>query len=785
MIKPALRVLLPYVIGIIIASYFNLSLFISLAFTVILAVAGTVVLSKKRSQIANIFLIFAVIGLGFFRYHFVTRPTIPSSFFAQNVHLIGHVTYHPETSDLFVSGQINLLVNDTDKKVRANFLVKPHTSVNLRYGDVIEFNGVLRRPSEQRNPGGFDYRAYLMRKGIRGIIYPWESAKFTPKGHDENFCLVWIDKLRRKIERVIEKCTLKHSLIVKAIILGRRQDLPEHVTQAFRDSGVFHVLAVSGLHVGLVAMACFSLLSLFGIPRKVICGLTIGVVIIYAGIVGFRTSVIRASLIISLYLFARIIDRDSDILNLLGVAALIILLINPIMLWDVGFQLTFLATAAIVYLLPKWESILRKSPKLWSFYHSWTGKIILVPFIVSLSAQVATQPLIARYFNRIYPSALLSNVPVAWLIWYIASVSFATIIGGVIWTPLGKLFGCANYPAIELLLKAVNFFSDIPYAVLKVNTPKFIFFVLYVALFFAVIKWRWVWQKKRKASAIACLIFLSCIIYWAFQPSQRLLEVTFLDVGQGDSAFIHLPDGKNLLIDGGMRTSNYDAGEMIIEPFLRYRGVEEIYAAILTHPHNDHAGGFFYVLNNFDVNHFIARDGINQSVPIYQELCKIAKQQGILHTGNPQKLFVNSDETQIEFFPKLKIHLGDAEADSNNNSIVCKIQYGNLELLFTADIEAEAEQKLVSLERNLKADILKVPHHGSETSSTEEFVKAVEPGYAIFSVGVRNRFGFPSPTVIDRYRKLKTRICRTDQSGAITFYSDGRKIWVNGLKSED
>jgi len=402
----------------------------------------------------------------------------------------------------------------------------------------------------------------------------------------------------------------------------------------------------------------------------------------------------------------------------------------------------------------------------------------LIPFLVSVSAQIASQPIIARYFNRVYLSAFLSNVIVAWLIWYIASVSFATIIGGLIWIPIGKLFGYANYPAIALLLKSVYFFSSIPHTVLKVSTPKFPFFVVYIAVSFAMVNWRWTWQNKRKAAAIACLVVMSCTIYWSFQPSQKLLEVTFLDVGQGDSAFVHLPNGKNLLIDGGMLTSNYDTGKMVLEPFLRWRGVGTIDAVISTHPDNDHAGGLLYVLNNFKVNQFIARDGINQNRSLYKRLCKIANQKKILHNDNPKALFTDSDIVQVEFLPNLKIRSINPETDVNNNSIVLRIRYGKVGFLFTGDIEAEAEQKLVSLGADLKADILKVPHHGSSTSSTEKFIEAVDPKYAIFSVGVRNRFGFPEPIVVNRYRKLGVQIYRTDQSGAITFYSNGKKVWI-------
>jgi len=778
MAKPALRTLFPYVIGILLASYLDLHFLLSFVLTIILLISAIFFFCQKRSKTVNFLLILAIFSLGVFRYHFAVKPIIPVTLFEQNVHFKGHVTYHPESQELLVHGKIEPLVGKNYPKIKGNFLVKTREHPNLHYGDIIEFNGVLRKPPGKRNPGGFDYRAYLLRKGIQAIIYPWQSAKLSPKAYNGHFAIVLLDKIREKVEQVIDKCVFKHSDIVKAIILGKRQLLPDTLTEKFKRSGVFHILAVSGLHVGLIATACFAFLSLFRIPQKFVCSITICLVIIYAGIVGFRPSVIRAALIIVLYLFARIIDRDSDILNLLAISALVILLINPTMLWDVGFQLTFIVTASIVYLLPKWELVFHQKSNLWKFYHSLTGKFILVPILVTLSAQIASQPLIAHYFNRIYISSFLSNLPVALLTWYITSVSFATIIGGLIWQPIGQLFGYATFPAIELLLKAINFFSNIPFAEIKVNTPKFVFFVLYISIFFAVINWRWLWCEKRKTIAIACIIILICITYWTFQPSKKLLQVTFLDVGQGDSIFVHLPDGRNLLFDGGMKTSNYDAGEMVLEPFLRYYGTGKIDAVILTHPHNDHAGGLFHILENFKVDHFVARDRVNQKDLIYEKLCEIAEENRIELIDNTKRLSMDSDIIQIEFMPELKISSNEPESDANNNSIVLKICYGKMIFLFTGDIEAEAEQKLINLGIDLNADVLKAPHHGSITSSTERFVRTVNPKYVIFNVGVRNRFGFPSPIVTNRYRKLGAEIFRTDRDGAITFYTDGKRTWI-------
>ena len=214
---------------------------------------------------------------------------------------------------------------------------------------------MLQQPQGRRNPGGFDYRAYLARQGIVGII---DAKGLLRIGEQGGFLpLSWIEALRIRTERVIDHIYTTsgtaepslHAQLLKGILLGKRSDLPTETLDIFRNSGTFHVLAVSGLHVGLVAMFCYFGFSCFRLPQKVLCLLTIAAVLMYACLIGFRPSVFRASLMAILFLFATLIDRDADLFNLLAFAALVLLLLNPLQVWDVGFQLSFVAVAAIVY----------------------------------------------------------------------------------------------------------------------------------------------------------------------------------------------------------------------------------------------------------------------------------------------------------------------------------------------------------------------------------------------------------------------------------------------------
>ncbi|MFQ6042777.1 MAG: ComEC/Rec2 family competence protein, partial [Candidatus Poribacteria bacterium] len=588
--RPALKALFPYLLGGIFASYLNsqsdyLTLqsglipqyqFYSWIISAILVIAGIVAYKKQILLWGGILFGLSLFALGFFRYQAAVLSSIPSDLYNQKVRLSGYVTYNPDQPDdegrttkspqiyakpkacvaSCISGKLSPVREEHGRTIKAKILVKrssfsiyspfakggrgdynrhsdrvPVLS-NLRYGDVVEVVGELRQPQGKRNEGGFDYRAYLARKGVFGIIYVRDAASVKRVGEGSGYLWMrWMDNLRRKVEEIFER-TMKgapvYANVLKGIILGQKRALPEDILLSFKNSGIMHILAVSGLHVGMIAFAGFLLFNLlfklfaslidaiiqfrrgsspsedsppaktfqFITAEKYVYALTAGLVILYACIVGYRPSVIRASVIIILYFIAKIIDRDTDLLNLLGFAALLLLLFNATSLWEIGFQLSFATTAAIIYFMSKWEVLLALLPKSKPF--QLANKIFLLPLGISASAQIASQPIIARHFNVIYPIAIFTNIAAVWVVWYIVCVAFITVMTGFIWIPLALPFAYANRLAIWILLRITHFFSNLPYAVVEVPTPSLRFFVVYTFVILAVTYWGLWWVEKKK-----------------------------------------------------------------------------------------------------------------------------------------------------------------------------------------------------------------------------------------------------------------------------------------------
>ncbi len=830
--RPAIYFLIPYLLGIIVGEYTTVPLFWTWLFTLIclscaalfqwfvrLKVAtGDTWRARLQSKVILYVLIhLAVFVSGILRLDIGTLSSIPTYFYDQPVSFSGRTEYQPERGKkweaCYAKGELQLL--ETGETVQTKVLIRFQGLMPLRYGKRLTLTGTLHRPQPQRNPGGFDYRAYLARKDVSGIIYHQglfklgEQAGFPP--------LRWIERLRLRTEEVIDEAYTDelHTQLIKGILLGKRSDLPTDTLETFRNSGNFHVLAVSGLHVGFIAAFCYfglsTLATVLGmlakhphLTKKGIALLTIGAVCIYACLVGFRPSVCRASLMAILFLLATIIDRDADIFNLLAFAALILLLLNPTQLWDIGFQLSFVAVTAILYFVPKMEKLFHQlweppeSPNLSVTLGRGVLKWLILSYLVTLAALLGTTLIIAFHFFRAYPIGIIVGPFAVGLVSLILAIGLGSVGAGLFsLLPLAKLLASFNAAIISLFLAIIGLFGNAS-VVLKMTPPTFGIFVVYIAVCLGITHWRFCREQWR----LATLIGLTVVAIWvwdrAFHEEGRLLEVVTLDVGQGDAAVVKFPDGRTMLVDGGDRRSyynekkkqgvDYDVGERVVAPYLDANGIRELALVVLSHQDSDHGGGLAYILENFKVKRVlgIAEADKARSSATLERLRKIAQDDEIDYA------FEYAGEIEMTPTATLNLlHPIDAastdlmDSDTNDDSLVMRLSYGEVDILFTGDIGAKAETRLIATGQDLHAEVLKVPHHGSRTSSTTSFLDAVQPKYALFSLGIRNRYGFPDAGVVARYRERGCVLLRTDELGAITLKTDGKRCWFRSHVAEN
>ena len=811
--RPALYFLIPYLLGIIAGGWISVP-FLWLWISVLICLIGSILTRNWKRYLCYGLLHLAIFAGGMLRLESVSHSPIPKHFYDEPVGFSGTTVYQPERGEAwdacYAVGELQLL-SDPAQRVSAKFLIRFQALQPLRYGKRLTLTGVLSQPQAQRNPGGFDYRAYLARQDIVGII---DAKGLLRIGEQSGFPpLRWIETLRIQTEHLIDGIYTAaeqgtpplepslHAQLLKGILLGKRSDVPTETLDVFRNSGTFHVLAVSGLHVGLVAMFCYFGFSLFRFPQKILCLLTILAVLIYACLIGFRPSVFRASLMAILFLVATLIDRDADLFNLLAFAALVLLLLNPQQVWDVGFQLSFVAVASIVYFVPKMEKPLRRlwgssegSPSgsegsVLTKFRNAAIKWMMLSYLVTLAAQIGTTPLIAFHFYRAYPLGIIVGPFAVGLVSLIVAVGMASVCIGFVWLPLAELFGLLNHAIISIFLTLIGMFGQ-AWGIVKLTPPTLGLFVLYIAICLGLTHWRYVYRQWKVASIVG----LSVIAIWvwdtAFQEKGNLLEVITLDVGQGDAAIVRFPDHRTMLIDGGIQRSyfsnqkqkrvEYDVGERIIEPYLDFHGIRKIDMVVLTHPDLDHGGGLAYILQNYKVGWVLGLSDIPIDSETHRRLHTIAKARNIPYT------FPYAGEIELTPTATLNLlHPIDAkstdllDADKNDDSLVMKITYGEIDVLFTGDIGKNAEARLIASGQDLRSEILKVPHHGSRTSSTVPFLDAVQPRYAVFSLGQSNQYQLPHAVVVERYQRRGCPMLRTDQSGAITLRTDGTNCWIH------
>ena len=621
---------------------------------------------------------------------------------------------------------------------------------------------------DKRNPHEFDYGGWLHEQQI---VAHGEIAELIEKRATRSI-FSWT-KLRGYVQKNIDTLfDTQTAPLAKALFLGYKEEISEYTRQNFSRSGLSHIMAVSGLHVGFIVAPVWFIIPFLWTKRW---GRWTGLILLtvllfgYSGLTGFSASVSRASLMAWLLTYGKLFNKVRNSINLTAGAAIILLLINPYQLFDVGFQLSFGAVFTILLLMPEAQ---RMIPDRYRY-----GKIGAFATIVIISVVVQTGlfPILTYYFGEFSIAGPIANA-------FVIPIMTITVPAGLVISLLPvSLSTVLEYTVIPVEWSLVwietvaQRIGGNEWSYLSVSNESLTIFMLWVLviLFLGSIR---IPEVRWKLLIGVLIIFNMFLIEQIVQKTQsNSLRVTFLDVGQGDAIHIQTPSGKHILVDVGRWSQGYDSGSRIISPYLKYYGVDRLDAIILSHPHADHIGGIVSILNGFDVA-AIYQSSYEYESQLYSNYMKTADDLGV-----PVKNVFSGELLEIDENMRFYI-LGPTLKESvpsspNNYSVVVKVVYGNRSVLLTGDAEKSQETELVNVYGDfLKSDLYKMGHHGSRTSSTENFLEKVNPEISVASLGFRNRFRHPNPDAVTRTSNYSEKNYYTSLDGAVVIETNGNSM---------
>ena len=691
----------------------------------------------------------------------------------------------------------------------------------FRYGQRLRFESVLNPPRNYRNPGAFDYAGYLRGQGIVATASTKYASIEVLPGTVGTHWGMWLSRARRSIlEKIPTLWPEQLAGLMDAMVIGEKSFIERPVRVNFQRSGTYHMLVVAGLHVGI--LAGFVLWSLRGLRlgEEAASFAAMLSIFVYAALTREGAPVWRAAVMFAVYLATRLLYRKRALLNTLGAAGLILLLFNPEGLFGASLQMTLLCVALIAGVsvpllertiepyahglrnlhalaydraLPRQVAQFRVDLRmvLARISRLWNGRgperLLLFTLrsvfaAINLIAISATMQLgmalpMAVYFHRATSVALPANLLVVPLLQVLMPIAVLAIASSYISVWLASFPAALARYAIEGIAGTVGWLGGLRLADIRVAEPN----PPVIAATGAAILLAIILARRRAAYATASILFLAITSVWIWRVPPRpqirpgVLEMTAIDVGQGDSILLVMPDGHKLLIDGGglpfWTHSQMDIGEDVVSPYLWTRGISRIDAIVLTHAHADHMGGFPAIIGNFRPRELWLPEGIPE-----QEIQNLRRTAAAYGTNVVYRRAGNSFAYGGAGFrvlapnPDFPVRSGHR----NDESLVMKISYGQTSALLEADAERGTERMLESEEP--AADVLKVAHHGSASATNSGFLQVVRPRFAVISVGVRNVYRHPRPEVLERLRRAHVVTYRTDTNGATTFYLDGRSV---------
>lgn len=665
------------------------------------------------------------------------------------------------------------------------FILQVPKNIKLEYGNEIKIQVEYIEPEQSRNYKGFDYKNYLKTQKIYGTFKTDNINIIKEKNIND------IDNILYKIKtKIIHNMEIIFDDNTKDLFLGMligyKDNISAELKEEFRKSSLSHILAISGDHISYVILTLTILGEFFKLPKR-INNIFISIfLILFMYITGYTSSVIRASIMGIIIIGQTLIYRKQDTITTISLSIFIMLCENPYRLFDLGFLLSYFATIGIVYY--------SKIPKVQN-----KNKIkILDSILITLVANLFIIPIVLYNFNSLSLNFIISNLIASILMKPIIVGGIIIIILSFLSIKISKICGFIYNYLLKILILNAKVTSQIPFSNLMVATPNILLIIVYYIILiiimvliyiknkvpnrYSVKKVLYKFGKIKKyivhnLKIILIFTFVIIIIINQFKYIPKKLKLYFIDVGQGDSTLIITPKGKKIIIDGG-GSETYSIGEKLLLPYLLDRKIKEIDYMIISHFDTDHCDGLLYLIEQINVKNIIISKQYEKNNNYKKFLGLIKKcKSNIIVVKMSDRILIEKNVYLDILWPYLNTTI--YENSINNNSIVCKLSYKNFSILFTGDIEKIAENELLNKYEKqgiLKSTVLKVAHHGSQTSSTEEFLNEVGAKYALIGVGKNNKFGHPSDITIENLNRTNTKIFRTDEMGEIEIKTNGKKI---------
>ena len=790
--RPVFWILLAFVLGEVIA-VFDLNIAVPCIVPAIIVI-GKIVIKAYEDMGAFVVIFFTLImGFMLMSNEITTRNYIYD--LKENTVIVQGKIYKIENTALGTNIYLKgVEVENGEKSVSVKrIFVNTEKIPNVKIGNIIKVRGKLRQFEEAANKGNFDSRKYYLSLGFYGKI---EAGTIEIINSDYSGIRQGLYELRMEIiERLEKLCSDNNGIfsiinnkngIIGAIILGDKTDLDSDIKELYSVSGIAHILAISGLHISFIGMAIYRLLRrrfrfLFS------AAVSIPVVLSFGIMSGFGISTIRAIIMFILKIIGEVLGRKYDAITAISLAGLVLLVQNPFVVCNSGFQMSFGAIIAIVLILPIVEEILNTDNKI--------IKVISANFTISL----VMNPILAWNYYELPTFSFLLNIVVVPLMSVVIVSSIAGIFCSCIMFGFGKVVIFPGCGILELYTFLCNIINKSSVASIVVGQPKVTIIIVYYAILLVVlfglknIRTKYtraekerniikketglVLEKKAKKERrikgqnvklrLACIVgflLLNCLIYYIPNPG---FYITFIDVGQGDGILIHGDNGTKVMVDGGS-TSEKQVAKNCIVPYLKAEGIGTIDYSIITHTDKDHISGILEILENNNSNRIriknLVMPDINMKDDTYNELIEKAKLKKI------NVLYIKKGDTLSLGKTKIKCIYPETTttaSDKNDYCTVLSVKNKTSKILLTGDISKEIEEKIKDdIEENYT--VLKVAHHGSNYSSSEKFLKKVNPKYSIISVGKNNSYGHPGNETMERLRKQGGVIYRTDEKGGIT-----------------